>query len=350
MIHLFKTFLPIAEKIYNRKATLDILHHLCIRDGYLSMTDLEIFVRMPVEDKKNYTIPIKTIKKVLATKPSTLAIKVLENSRLSISFDDMCITIPTLDTDEYPTFPKENFTKIAQWNRKVFHQLANQIVFASTDVLRAALTGVFVKQDKYLTSAATNGHILQWVKNLDTENKCLHFKDYETIIPARFLKIIARYAKEKTEVWHSDKYLMFKLDYGIEFFVRAIDEQYVDFERAIPIKLPNTLTINKKKILKQIKSARPFTEKVTLKANNGSLEISADDYNENLHYQSKMAVESREGTELDVYLNLDLLEKTVNSMDSDTINWQYIDADSPNILTNDETKLHLIMPIRRKGE
>ena len=103
MIHLFKTFLPIAEKIYDRKATMDILHHICIRDGFMMMTDLEIYVRMPVNEKQNYTIPIKMLKKVLLTKPTTLDIKVLENRRLNISFDDTFITIPTVNIDEYPS-------------------------------------------------------------------------------------------------------------------------------------------------------------------------------------------------------------------------------------------------------
>ena len=355
MIHFFKTFLPIAEKIYDRKADLDILHHIYVRDGYLMMTDLEIFVRMPIKysskaGQGNYTIPIKMLKKVLSTKPESLDIQTINNSKVKISFDDTFITIPFINTDEYPAFPDEKFTKVAQWNREVFHQLANQIIFASTDTLRPALTGVFVKQDAYLSSVATDGHILQWVKNLDTENKCLHFKDYETIIPARFLKIIARYAKEKTEVFQSKQYLMFKLDYGIEFFVRAIEEPYVDFERVIPIELPNTLTIRKKMLMKEIKSAKPFTEKAILKAVNGSIEFEANDIDENLSYQSTMKVENRDGKELDVYLNLNLLEKTVNSMDAEFIEWKYNDTDSPNILSDNENVLHLLMPIRRKEE
>jgi len=339
-----------AEKIYDRKSSINILHHICVRDGFMQMTDLEIFVRMPIDEKHNYTIPIKMLKKVLSTKPESIDIKLLEREKVRITFDEMDITIPTMNTDEYPTFPKEKFTKIAQWNRDVFHQLANQIVFASVDVLRPALTGVFVKQDKDLSSVATNGHILQWIKNLDTDNKCLHFKDYETVIPARFLKIIARYVKEKTEVFQSENYLMFKLDYGIEFFVRAIADPYVDFERVIPIELPHQLTVNKKKLTSQIKSARPFSEKVMINANNGSLEFNAEDLDTEIKYRSSMEVESREGKELDVCLNLDLLEKTVNSMDAEFVEWKYIDSDSPNILSTDENVLHLLMPIRRKGD
>ena len=46
------------------------------------MTDLDIFVRMPIDDKQNYTIPIKMLKKVLAAKPKTLNIKVLEKGKV----------------------------------------------------------------------------------------------------------------------------------------------------------------------------------------------------------------------------------------------------------------------------
>jgi len=74
MLYLMQTFLPIAEKVYDRKTTLDILHSICVHDGFMLMTDLDIFVRMPFKSKENYTLPIKTIKKIVSTKPTTLNI------------------------------------------------------------------------------------------------------------------------------------------------------------------------------------------------------------------------------------------------------------------------------------
>ncbi|KAA3613628.1 MAG: hypothetical protein D8M58_17250 [Calditrichaeota bacterium] len=359
MLFEIQTFLPIADKVYDRKTTIDILHNICIRDGFMMMTDLNIFVRMPIKntrqsDSQNYTLPIKVLKKILATKPATLSIEKSTEDKLSIMFDECQIIVSTENTDEYPAYPKsEDFEKIAEWNRDVFMQLAKQITFASVDIMRVSLTGILVKQDEYLSSVATDGHVLQWIKNLDTANKCLHFKEYECIIPAKVIKIIARYVQYKTEVWQSEKYLMFKLGHGIVFVVRKIDDPYVDFKKVIPIELPNTLTLNKDKLLKHIKSAKNFsnsnTNQAELKAMNGSIEFKSTDIDMNTEYHSTMDVEKREGAEMDVALNLALLEKSINTMDGKLIEWKFIDGDGPNILnsTDDENVVNLLMPVRR---
>lgn len=353
MLYLFKTFLPIAEKVYDRKTTLDILHNISVRDDFLQMTDLEIFVRMPIKSKQNYTLPVKILKKILSTKPATLDIKILEDGKVNIIFEDRSIIVPTTNTDDYPLFPKGNFSKIAEWSREVFHQFAKQINFASGDLLRPALNGVLVKQDGSFSSAATDGHILQWIKNLDAKGKCLHFKEYECIIPARILKFIAKYVPYKTEVWQSEEHLSFKLGRDLEFTVRTISGPYVDYRKVIPADLPNTLFVNKKKLLEQIKSAKPFSSlahDIILKANNGVIEFNAQDMDMGTEYHSRLKVEKREGDELDVTLNLDLLERIVTGMDGEMVQWKYTDADSPNILSckENENILNLLMPIRRK--
>jgi len=262
-----------------------------------------------------------------------------------------------MNSNEYPTFPHNNenekFAKIAEWNSDVFRQLAKQITFASVDVLRASLTGIFVKQDEYLSSVATDGHVLQWIKNLDTANKCLHFAEYECNIPAKVIKIIARYAPYKTEVWQSEKYLLFKLRHGIEFVARKIDDPYVDYQKVIPVELPNTLTLNKKETLKHIKTAKNFSHQVQLKAMKGSLNFKAQDIDQGTEYNSKMDVQKSAGAELDVALNLELLERSLNGMEGELIEWKYIDGDSPNILNSVEDEydniLNLLMPVRRNG-
>ncbi|KAA3618559.1 MAG: hypothetical protein D8M58_21485 [Calditrichaeota bacterium] len=356
ILFLIQTFLPIADKVYDRKTTLDILHSICIKDGFMLMTDLDTFVRMPLKntrqpDRYNYTLPIKILKKILLTKPASLCIEKSTEDKLSIKFDECQITVPTENTDEYPSFPEENYEKIAEWNRDVFKQLAKQITFASVDIMRASLTGILVKQDEYLSSVATDGHVLQWIKNLDTANKCLHFKEYECNIPAKVIKIIARYVQYKTEVWQSEKYLMFKLGHGIEFVVRKIDDPYVDYKKVIPVELPNTLTLNRKGILKQIKSAKNFSSQADLKAINGSIEFKSRDIDQGTEYQSTMDVEKREGAEMDVALDLALLEKSLNGIEGELIEWKYIDGDGPNILNSaeDDNTLNLLMPVRRNN-
>lgn len=72
MLQKLIRFLPIAEKVINRKTTLPILSHICVKDGYVSATDLENTVRMKIDDFRTYTIPLNILKTVLKAKPKYL--------------------------------------------------------------------------------------------------------------------------------------------------------------------------------------------------------------------------------------------------------------------------------------
>ena len=57
MLHILKSFLPMAEKIYNKKSTLDILKYICVKGKRVIYTDLETTITMPVTEKRNCRRP-----------------------------------------------------------------------------------------------------------------------------------------------------------------------------------------------------------------------------------------------------------------------------------------------------
>ncbi len=61
MLPALQTFLPLAEKIYNKKTTLDILQYICITKGKMIYTDLENTITMPVSDKRSFTLPVNIL-------------------------------------------------------------------------------------------------------------------------------------------------------------------------------------------------------------------------------------------------------------------------------------------------
>jgi len=76
----------------------------------------------------------------------------------------------------------------------------------------------------------------------------------------------------------------------------------------------------------------------------------AEDLDNDSSFESSIDVEKRDGDDLEIHLNIDLLEITLKSMDDEIVNWQYIDSDAPSIFTEKETALNLLMPVRRKAD
>ena len=83
---LFK-FIQLAQKIVPKKTTLPILACICVEDGFIRATNLETTIRMPVEDKRKYTLPYGVLKSVLKSKPKELDIELLKNQQVKLSYD-----------------------------------------------------------------------------------------------------------------------------------------------------------------------------------------------------------------------------------------------------------------------
>lgn len=140
MLHTLNTFLPLAEKIYNKKSTLDILKYLCVTNESIIYTDLETTITMPTGDKRSYLLPVSILKKIMNSKPQSIQIHIPDKSKVKISYDNKQITFPVPAAEEYPSLALEDFKETAVWTKEVVHKLYKQIPYASKDCLRPALT------------------------------------------------------------------------------------------------------------------------------------------------------------------------------------------------------------------
>ncbi len=62
------------------------------------------------------------------------------------------------------------------------HRLYKQIPYASKDCLRPALTGIYIQQNKKLSSVATDGHVLQWIADHDSDKECKLKSEYAKVL------------------------------------------------------------------------------------------------------------------------------------------------------------------------
>ena len=357
MLKELKAFLPVAEKVRARNPTLTILNYIAIRDGQMMITDLENWLTIPVEDDREYTLPIDIIKQVLKSRPSELKIDIQSENHLEIHYDQNTVGCQYLDAEEYPSLPKEEFKKIGFWTGEMILQMHKQLKHASTDELKPALNGVWVKQDKdIIQSCTTDGHTLEYIPNLDPDQKGEVTSDFEGILPPKCLQILTKLRIERMHVAIGENYIQFCLPHYMVLYSRLIDENYPDFLSILKQETPHELAVEKKAILKAVEAAIPFANKETcltqLMLRNGTISLSARNHDRGLTFATEIKHSGHTGDEYAVGFNLKLLQKTLESVPADELLWKYRDCYSANlfIARDDNSKTNLLMPVRLEEE
>ena len=84
MLQKLIKFIQLANRVVPKKTTLPILSNVCVEDGFIRATDLETTIRMPVDDRRRYTIPFGILKSVLKSKPKSFDVDMLINKKIKI--------------------------------------------------------------------------------------------------------------------------------------------------------------------------------------------------------------------------------------------------------------------------
>ena len=352
MLQKLIKFVQLAQKIVPKKSTLPILSCVCVEDGFIRATNLETTIRMPIEDKRKYTLPFGVLKSIMKSKPKELDIEILKDKRIKLSYDGKHVEVKTLNPDDFPLMPKEIFKSIGSWDKKAIKALGCMIPFASKELIKPALSGIYVNLDKDLTFAATDGHLLRETRLQNGSSDQKH--KFKGIIPALPIDIIARYAGSSTDVASSKSYIKFTLPSDIEIFIRLISEKYPPYEEFVNSKKGNSVEFSKDEMISVIKDAMEFADKTTLRAelvaSNGSIDISTADHERELRFESTVPGENRKGDVERTGFNLKYLEKVLKSINSEKIKWEYgkpIEASYfRGMSEEDEGITNLLMPVR----
>ena len=352
MLQKLMKFVQLAQRIVPKRSTLPILSCVCLEDGFIRATDLETTIRMPINDKRKYTLPFGVLKSILKSKPKELDIDILPNRQAKLSYDERHVVVKTLDPADFPLMPKESFKSIGSWPNMTIKALGCMIPFTSKEELKQALRGIYVSLGEELTFAATDGHLLRETKiKTDDSGKKAEFKG---IIPALPLDIITRYAGSSTDVSCSKSHIKFTLPSEIEIYIRLIDEKYPPYEEFARGKKVNSVEFSRNEMTALIKDAKEFCDKTTyrgeLVASNGSIELSTKDHERELKFESSLSGENRKGEGERTGFNLKYLEKVIKSIESETIRWEYgkpIEASYfRGMSEEDEGTTNLLMPVR----
>lgn len=353
MLHALRAFLPMAEKVKVRNPTLPVLNYIAVRDGQMIITGLDNWLTIPVEDEREYTLPFDLIKQVLKSRPARLTLDVQKDNHLEIQYDQNTVGCQYLDAAEYPSVPNEEFKKTGFWTGAMILQLHQQLRHAATDELKPALQGVWVKQEKaHIQSCTTDGHTLEYIRDLDPDRKGEISGDFEGILPPQCLQILTRFRIDRTHVAAGENYIQFCLPHYMVLYSRLIDENYPDFLSILKQETPNAVSVAKKSILKALEAAIPCANKETclsrLRLQNGSIALFTRDHERNLTFKTAIAHKGHTRAAMEIGFNLKLLLKILKSIPGEDIIWKYRDNHSANLFMakDDDRQTNLLMPVR----
>ena len=355
MLDALIKFVPIAEKIVPRRSTIKVLENICIHEGRIMATDLEMTVTMPIEDKRSFLIPLGIVKTILKSRPKSVEVREDGNGRLRIAYDDKAVIFPMQDVADYPKSPPGDFTLVGTWTADAINKLYNQVPFCSNDELRPALCGVFVSQNGVISSCATDGHVLRLIKNIDEAGACTMVNKFTGIIPKKVLQLLPRFIDESVSVSESEDSLRFGLSHNVELIVHRIDGTFPNYERVIPAEFRGSIQLDKEKLNRLMTAARDFSDKETrksvFKVVGKNLVIAVENIEDEMRWESKLPVETMTGKRLEMGLNLDCLDRILKGIETPKTSWKYNDSNSASVFIavngkEDENLLNLIMPIR----
>lgn len=354
MIHQLIRFVPIADKIIPRNTTLPILTNICVNHGVMRATDLETTAVLKIDDDRSYLLPIGIVKTIIKSKPKNIEIELLPENKIQINYHNRGIIFPAMEVQDYPEPLHLKFNNIGTWTKQVLQELYHQLLYCSTDELRAALTGVFVRQNSSLLTCATDGHVLRLIRDVDPEKKCKLSKKFEGVISNKCIQLLARFAINSVKVHIAKGIMKFDLDDSLEIYSRLIDGQYPMFENVLPEDFSGMIHFDRELMLNLTNDAKPFSNRYThlskVKVNEDHLTLTVEDAENDTNWHSNMPVNKKTGNDIHIGLDLDLLQKVLKSIDEKEVLWSYTNPTSASTFTsangNPLKITNVLMPIR----
>ncbi|MCH8327638.1 MAG: hypothetical protein IID15_03835 [Candidatus Marinimicrobia bacterium] len=355
MLATLKRLLPMAEKVVDRRASLQILKTICLENGQARVTDLESTLVVPIDNGMSACLPLDLLRKLLKSKPADLQIEP-SGSRLVLVHDGRRLSFKGLQTDDFPEIPSGKFKEIGKWPQELFGELLLQSRFTSTDELKPSLQGVHLVQiGNELETQATDSHVLRFRRGL----KISAGKPFEGTLPVKPLQLLARIARGNTTVSATNDHLRFSLPGEITLYVRLISEKYPDVASIIPKTFTGSAVFNREELLTLVKAATPFADRETnlmmLETGEGSAIMTVENQQADTVWEATLKLSDQQGGSLRIGFNLKLLERVLSLQQSPTVLWQFTNASSASMFIEigeqwESGAKTILMPIRIKEE
>lgn len=334
-----------------------------IENGNLLITasDLQtsVMVEIQVESKGDgsVAIPAKILidtLKNLPEQPVTFSIDD-ENYNIEINSDNGRYKLAGENATDFPKVPQVTDGYSIDLSSKLLsNAISNTIFSTSTDELRPAMTGVFLKlSTSSCTFVSTDGHrLVKYVRSDISGDEV----DHEMILPRKSLNLLKstlpsdKSSDVKLEFNASNAFFSFD---NVKMVCRLIDERYPDYENVIPLDNSNNIVIDKLEVLSSLKRisiyANKTTNQVKFKISGGEILISAEDLDFSNEANERISCE-HDGADIEIGFNAKFLIEILSNLNSTRVTFKLSEPNKagliiPDEMDEDEDITMLVMPV-----
>jgi len=334
-----------------------------IENGNLLITasDLQtsVMVEIQVESKGDgsVAIPAKILidtLKNLPEQPITFSIDD-ENYNIEINSDNGRYKLAGENATDFPKVPQvTDGYSIDLSSELLSNAISNTIFSTSTDELRPAMTGIFLKlSTSSCTFVSTDGHrLVKYVRSDISGDEV----DHEMILPRKSLNLLKstlpsdKSSDVKLEFNASNAFFSFD---NVKMVCRLIDERYPDYENVIPLDNSNNIVIDKSEVLSSLKRisiyANKTTNQVRFKISGGEILISAEDLDFSNEANERISCE-HDGADIEIGFNAKFLIEILSNLNSTRVTFKLSEPNKAGLIIPDEMDDNeditmLIMPV-----
>jgi len=355
--------LPFLNRAISTKNQLPILLNILIETQEhaikLSSTDLEIGIEIlcpaKILEPGKTTVPARLFTELISSLSDDSITMQTKESKLEVITKRTKSIFQTVNSDEFPKLYEVKGEKLAILSGKDSKNEFSSVVFsASQDTTRPALSGVLVrKESQGFLLVATDGYRLSLKHYKVSESKA---EDTSFIVPARVFRELMAMKNESADIsmYISQEHNQVLFEQGDTILIgRLIEADFPNFEKIIPSDFSVSVSFEREELLKAVKICSVFARdsaniiKLSLAKDHITVSSGSSSIGENT-----VEVEAvLSGEENEIAFNARYLLDFLSNIEEKELVFDMIGPLNPGVfkIKNDESFLHLIMPIRVQG-
>ena len=349
-----------AAAVAERSQTIPILANLRLKivEGKLEVTatDLEIQIKtysdlIEIQEEGETTVSARKMSELCRSLPEGENVNFsLSNGKLTVSASNFHADFATISSDDFPEIEINEEQTPVTLESGILKRILSKTSFsmASQDV-RYYLNGMLLETDgSRINGVATDGHRLAF----SSAKSSSEAPEARNILPRKAVLELAKLlspGEEAIEVLIGPSYVDVRTE-NLSFSSKLIDGKYPDYDKVFPTGEPLPLEISKDTLQSALSRASVLSNEkyrgVRFQLSENKLKLTANNPEQESAEEELDVVYS--GSELEVGFNIGYLLDVLNSIESDSINFEFYGEDSSCIIKEkgSEDDVYVIMPMR----
>ena len=349
-----------AAAVAERRQTIPMLANLRLKTvkGKLEVTatDLEIQIKtysdlIEIHEEGETTVSARKMSELCRSLPEGENVNFsLSNGKLTVSSSNFHADFATISSDDFPEIEINEEQTPITIESSVLKRLLSKTSFsmASQDV-RYYLNGMLLEiEGNKINGVATDGHRLAFSSARTNDADF----DVRNILPRKAVLELSKLLSPNegtVELLVGASYVVIRSE-NLSFSSKLIDGKYPDYNKVFPTGEPLPLEISKEILQSALSRASVLSNEkyrgVRFQLSEDKLKLTANNPEQESAEEEVDVV--YKGSELEVGFNIGYLLDVLNSIDSETVSFEFYGEDSSCIIKeqNSEDDVYVIMPMR----